>query len=208
MPKSARKPAKKRDGKAVRKPKKSQQPAAAKGAKPSGGTAADTTIRLGSPEAIIALDGKLTRLEKDRAGVSGDFSQAWENHEKINIHKGALQDARRIGKMRDPALAKYWAHLMHCFDVLGIEDRATKQLDMFKKSVAKDKKAADEKRAAADGEVGLDDVGKIRKKIAAGEFVSQDEREKLAEFDPPSPIERVGRGPAAAKPAADNTKLN
>lgn len=40
---------------------------------------------------------------------------------------------------------------------------------------------------AADGKVDLSDVDQIKAKLAEGAFVSQEEREKLAEFDHPSP---------------------
>lgn len=187
-------------------------------AKKASGALDQHTIKLASAAALNGLHKDLTALESESAGVQKGFAEAWKDHKKRNIDKKAVTMARSLLKLSTPRLAVVYAHLLHCFDVMGIEEKATKQLDLFKQAVAKGQTveadgAIGDAPEPTDGEVkstksrkprgaksGAEieakpgnggaqaeqaEITEIKRKMEAGEFVSQAERERLADFVPP-----------------------
>jgi hypothetical protein len=165
-----------------------------------------STIKLAEPKYVAgknSFDARLTRFEKDAAGVSGDISALKAEAMKVHIHWPAFKDARDLGKMSDAKIGVYLAHFIHYVEVFGIPERARMSLGLFAENVLKDARKAveeiDKLKARTTAAAKEEDAKAGAKTVAQQVADRAEESSRLA---------RLGRGkqqPSGDAPAASHT---
>lgn len=145
--------------------------------------AQESTIALVLPPTTVLKD--LARLKKSTSArssvITDEYSKAVQKAvEKKHVDRKANSIAQSLAAMDDGKLAITLPHLLHYIEALGLEERASKQAEMFGNGVT-------EGEEEAEGEEDETDTKKKRKKRNGGR------RQAAAEASNVTPIGSAAR---------------